>query len=149
MFAVAVARHLAAVVPGLVFDESGAAGNVFVGSMPSGPDEAVAVMPTGGFGQPSKLAYDLPTLQILVRGRRCDPVAPYEHARAIYAELHCLDGVVLDQGGHHETRVVSITGMQSDPIPLGRDDNDRHEYSLNFAAHTHAPTTHRPATPTT
>lgn len=157
MLAVAVARriggtvalvegapvHTAGTVAGLRFDESGATGNVFVQSMPSTPDTAVAVMAGAGLPQPTKGAHDLPTLQILVRG--ADPVASHDLAQAIYSDLNCLDGVELATGTAHEVFVHGCTAAQSAPIPLGLDPNQRHEWSLNFDLSILSPTTHRPA----
>lgn len=143
MLAVAVAKYLDDQLPDLTFREDQRGGNVFVASMPSEPDEAVAVMPSGGVEQPDRTGHDMPTLQILVRGKRMAPRPSYELARAIYSKLACLDLVVLDEDGPDEVKVIGCTAMQSDPVPLGQDANQRHEWSLNFRLHVHAPTANR------
>ena len=86
-----------------------------------------------------------PVVQVLVRGGKRTPMGGYERARAIYDALHCLDGVLLDDGGDDEVFVIGCTAQQSDPIPLGPDALERPEWSLNFQLTTHSPTTHRPA----
>ena len=63
------------------------------------PDEAVAVMPQPGLPALDKTPTDQPVVQVLVRGGKRTPMGGYERARAIYDALHCLDGVLLDDGG--------------------------------------------------
>lgn len=144
MIEVALARYLHGLSI-VTFDETGATGDCFVATMPSTPDVAVMVTPTGGLPQLSRQPTDLPTVQFLVRGPRHDPRPPLARARRIIGALTCLDLVWLDQGGTAETFVNSCTAMQSDPISLGQDDNQRHEWAVNFALRTHSPTAHRPA----
>jgi hypothetical protein len=143
MIAAAVARHLSTRIVGLRYDPVGKDGNVFVAFMPDRPNIAVAVMPTGGLPQMTKDPDDQPGVQIIVRGDRNMPRASYELARDIYGELTCLDLVTLDEGGDDEVFVVGCTALQSDPVPMGQDSNQRHEWSLNFGLHTHAPTLNR------
>lgn len=138
MLAVELARYLA--YQGLVtFDEAGAAGDVFIGRVTSKPDEAVFLFPTGGFGSDPKLGYDLPTVQVRVRGRKDDPVGPYERARALYDVLHGLHDVELPGG----TWLVLCQAVQSDPASLGQDGNGRYEYTQNYLLDVRAPTRHR------
>ncbi len=145
MFAAAIARHLAAAVPALTFNPSGPGGNLFVAHMPPAPDVAVTVMPAGGGWQPDRTAHDIPAVQVIVRGARHDPHGSFELARAIYSELTGLGPVVLDPGGPDEVLLIGATAVQSGPVSLGPDGNDRPEWSLNFRCHTHAPTVHRSA----
>lgn len=139
----ALAKRLDAQVAGLVYDPAGVSGNVFIATMPSDPDQAVMVMPTGGTGNGTRQAVDERTVQILVRGPRFDPRPGLVTARAIYSALDCLDLTTIDDGGADQVFIHSITALQSDPIPLGVDENDRHEWSLNFAVRIPVPTTHR------
>ena len=137
MLAAAIARYLAA--QGLVtFDESGLSGDTFIAVMPSAPDSCVAIFPTGGFGADGKLGYDSPTIQIRVRGTQ-DPRPAYQRAEAIYGALHGLHDVTLPGGPY----VVGCWGIQSGPVHMGRDQNGRHEYSLNFRLEIRAVTAHR------
>lgn len=140
MLAIAVARHLDDHLAAVDYDEAG--GNTFINEMPSTPDDAISVSDSGGFAQPSKAPTDLPTVQIRVRGGR-DPRPSRVLAEAISGELACLDHVTLDDGGDDEVFVVGCTPLQSAPSPLGLDENQRHEWTQNFAFRVHAPTVHR------
>lgn len=142
MLVIAVARHLDGL--GLVdYRPDVEGGDAFIATWPSEPDECVVLFPTGGVQQGSAIPYDEPTFQIGTRGQRFDPRPSYERLRSIYGALTGLDGVTLDDGGEDEIRVSGITGLQSDPISLGVDSNQRHRWTLNFHAVTTAPTAHR------
>lgn len=144
MLAYAVAKHLAANVTALTFNPATSGGNTFVEDMPPLPDLAVMVSGQPGLPQMSRLATDLPGIQCIVRAAAFDVVNGYAVARSIYSELTCLDGITLDQSGAHEVYVIGCTASQSEPASIGRDDNERPEWSLNFQLRTHAPTKHRP-----
>lgn len=144
MLARAVAKYLDANVDGLTFNPAAAGGNVFVAHMPDTPNTAVMVMPTGGREQLTQLPIDLPTIQVMTRGEPMSPIPPYELAQAIYSALACLDSTLLDPAGDDEAHVVTCTPAQAGPISIGRDANDRHEWTVNFRLRTHAPTAHRP-----
>lgn len=141
MIAYAVAVDIAGLGLGTLSEVEG--GDVFVQNMPSEPDEAVAVSSYGGQPQQTKAPTDLPLVQVRVRGTKHDPVTPYERARAIYSALNCRDNTLIAAGTVHEAWVIGCTAIQSDPISLGADENGRHEWAVNFAYRTAAPTTHR------
>lgn len=143
MIAAAIAKYLDAQVAGLTYTTTATTGNVFLAHMPAGPDIAVAVMPSGGGREASTSPHDSPSVQIIVRGERHAWRASYGLARDIYDALACLDNVTLDDGGTDEVWVVGTTARQSDPVPMGADDNDRPEWSSNWDLLVHAPTTHR------
>lgn len=144
MLAVAVARHLH--TEGLAaLDETGATGDLFVAHMPNKPDAAVCVMPTGGIAQRTRHPIDIPTIQILIRGAPHDARTPLQRADAIYAALAALDNALLDPGGPDEVWIIGCTPAQSGPIPMGQDELQRPEWSLNFELRVHNPTVHRPA----
>lgn len=144
MISTAIAKHLHGL--GLVvFDPVGTTGNCFVEHMPPSPDLAVMVKSTGGNEQPTKDPSDNPVVQLLVRGAPYDPTGPHDLAKALYSALQVLDGVWLDQAGPDAAWVIGCTGIQSSPIGIGQDDQQRHEWSLNFSLHTHSPTANRPA----
>jgi hypothetical protein len=145
VIAAAVAKYLAAEVTGLTYASTSTGGNVYVQYMPAGPDIAVAVMSTGGNAEPSRLPFDSPNVQVLVRGERHAQRAAYDMAREVYDTLAALSLVTLDDGGTDEVFVIGATPAQSDPISLGPDTNDRPEWSLNVGLQVSAPTTHRPA----
>jgi hypothetical protein len=142
MLTAAVAKYLDTL--GLVtFDAEGVTGDTFVDSMPSSPDEAVSISATGGQPTNSHDGYDMPVIQVRVRGAKHDPRPPYLRARAIYEGLVGLHAVTLDEGGPDEVRVIRTIALQSDPAPIGVDDNDRHEFVTNFAFTVRALTEHR------
>lgn len=143
MLAAAIALHLDSV--GLVDyrpDTSG--GDCFVSWMPDSPDELVAVFPTGGQPQGSLLPHDLPTFQVRARGGRFDPVTPHDRLVGIAGQLHGLDGVLLAAGTGHEVWVSGITALQSHPVSIGRDGNERPEHTINFQAVVANSTVRRP-----
>lgn len=144
MLARAIAKYLTTL--GIVdYRDQTAGGDCFLAHMPSSPDVAVMVMPYGGLEQRTRSSVDLPIVQLIIRGERNDPLGGLERARAAYAALACLDGQTLDDGGDDEVHVIGCTPAQSGPIPLGMDENQRHEWSLNFDFRISNPTTHRPA----
>lgn len=144
MFVTALAKYIATELDELTFDATAATGNVFVATMPSSPDLAVAVMPAGGWTQPDFTPERIPTPQLLVRSARHDPRPGLNLAEQLLATLDGLDLVTLDKGGPDEVRLIGCTATQSAPAGLGPDDNDRHEYSLNFTCRIWVPSPLRP-----
>lgn len=142
MIAVALARHLASLGL-LVFDETGATGDTFIGMMPAAPDTAVAISPAGGNPTNSHDGYDEPLVQIRTRGPAHDPRPAYLRCRDLYDAVVGLHAVTLDFGGPDEVFVIRTVAVQSDPAPIGPDDNNRAEYVQNFAFRTRSLTTHR------
>lgn len=144
MMAYAVAIDLAALGLGTLSDTEG--GDLFVGSMPAGPDVAMSVAEYSAGPQPTLAPVDLPFIQVRVRGARHDPVGTYQAARAVYDALNGRDNVLIAPGTDHETWVIGCTAIQSGPVALGADLNGRHELAVNFAYRVAAaPTIHRPA----
>lgn len=133
-----IARHLAE--RGLVtYDPTGTAGNCFIETMPSTPDEAVALTIYDGGGEPdSLLGYDEPRMQVRVRGTR-DPRVSRARCHAIRSELHGLGPVVLPGG----TELILSVCLQPAPASLGVDANQRHEHVANFRMEIRAVTAHR------
>ena len=121
------------------YSETGGTNNIFMGKLPAEPSFAIAVNPSGGYNASIKHDYDLPMIQILVRGT-VDPRTGYEKALAIYDALHGFGSGAFIAGGHW---VVKCEGIQSEPVYLGQDDNGRHMYTLNFALEIKRPSTHR------
>jgi hypothetical protein len=142
MLTAAVAKYLAG-LDLLAFDAEGVTGNTFIDTMPSAPDTAVAIFGTGGQPTNSHDGYDQPVVQVRTRGAKHDPRPPYLRARAIYEALVGLHSITLDDGGDDEVRVIRTVALQSDPAPIGADDNDRHEFVINFAFYIRALTAHR------
>lgn len=103
---------------------------LYKGILPDKPDKAVALYETAGDVPSSALALDFPGLQVRVRGpRRRDDAAPYTAARAKIQE-------VFDALHAQEARLgsgyVFIYAVNSGPLPMGYDANDRLHLSLNF-----------------
>lgn len=144
MIYAAVAKHIAAARPELTFDATGATGNVFVLTMPSSPDVAVAVMAGAHRPQRTNAPTDLPAVQLIVRGDE-DPRTALAEADALYGLLAGLDGVTLDEGGPDAVFVHGSTPVQSAPVAMGLDPNRRHEFAVNFDLSIHNPTANRPA----
>ena len=111
--------------------------NIFVGTLPDTPDDCVAVVETGGIAPDHTMgagpatiigaataAVERPRFQILVRD------TSYAKARVVSQQSHnLLDGLVdrtINSVLYHR-----IEAVQS-PIDIGRDDNDRQMFSLNF-----------------
>lgn len=143
MLAAAVAKYLANVIDDLTFDADHEGGNLFVMDLPSSPDLAVAVFATPGLAQLTRAATDLPGLQLRFRAGQFDPRPAYTLGRACYSALTCLDLVTLDSDGDDEVFVIGCTATQSDLIPMGKDEIERHEFSQNYQLRTRALTTHR------
>lgn len=128
-------------VAGLLWDDAApydAATNVFLGFLPAKPNRCVAVFPTGGFESDSKLPYDSPTIQIMVRGDE-DPAWALDMAQAVYDYLQAKRYVDLPD----DTHLMWLIAVQSGPIHIGKDANGRFQYSLNFRSETRNPTVER------
>lgn len=119
------------------FDEAGVDGDCFIDDMPASPDQAVGIFSTGGFRGDFKFAWDNPTFQVRVRGER-DPRVSYERARNIYNALHALGDMQFGNLWLHR-----LEGLQSDPVSIGRDPQDRFEHVINFEAEVKAPVGNR------
>ena len=112
----------------LTFDEQGVTGNTFIEGLPQTPDEVIAIYRRGGTQSDPKLPYDNIGMQFIVRGD-IDPRPAVELAQNIYDELHGFSSGRFIIDGEW---IVSCIGAQGGPVRLGRDDNGRIEYSINF-----------------
>lgn len=110
-----------------VFDEVGTNGTIYISFIPQMPDAVIGIFSTGGAIADGKIPYDLPTVQIIVRDT--NPAAGFEKGKEIYNLLHGFHHDYFIAGGNW---VLNCRGIQSQPIHIGRDENERHEYSLNF-----------------
>lgn len=126
-------------IEGLVYADDETA-TVFVDRLPSSPDHVVAVYGNGGFEADSKLPYDAPVAQIMIRSD-ASPSWAVDTWWSIYNRLHALRHKTLPDG----TVLVYALVVQSSPIHVRTDENDRHEYSMNVRAETKHPTQERPA----
>lgn len=113
----------------LKFDESGLTGNTFIQSLPDQPNESVAIFSTGGPEADRENVYGYSTIQILIRTIPHDPRLGEEKAQSIIDALNGFNSEQLVIGGHY---IVDLYALQSAPNNIGKDENDRYEYSQNF-----------------
>jgi len=132
-------RYLAAAVDGLVFDETGATGNVFDSRIPQTPDEVVSVREYGGSEPDSLIGYDEVFLQVRVRGPGGDPRPSRARVHAIRDALEGATNVMLPSGPF----VVLIRSLQP-PFPMdGVDSQGRFEHVLNVSVEVRNAAGHR------
>jgi hypothetical protein len=105
--------------------------DLFADNMPPNPHDAVVIQTTGGFSptfvhDSPGVHTELPTVQVVCRSKSI--VSAKAKCFAIYAALSMIRNQQVD--GVFVQRMVP---MQS-PFPLGRDDNDRWQWVVNFMA---------------
>ena len=93
----------------------------------SAPDVCATVKLTGGFPPSQWTGKKQPSFQILLRGKAGDPAEVESRAYALHEALMNLKGVMIG-----EESVVIIRAMNSVPLYIGNDDNNRPIYSMNF-----------------
>lgn len=113
-------------------------GTIFLAALPAAPDVAIALARYPGGESDSRLPYDEVNLQIRCRGDG-DPRTAEGAAQAVYDELHGLGMITLPGG----TWLQLAVGVQGGPIYIGRDQNGRHEFTVNLRAEVRRPTPHR------
>lgn len=116
-----------------------AGGTIFETVLPDAPDEALAVARYPGPTSDSKLGYDSVNAQVRVRGSRADVRTGEAKAQAVYDAVHGLGERPLTGGGYLQLAV----GNQSGPVYMGRDQNGRHEWAVNFQLELRRPTANR------
>lgn len=100
--------------------------NIFVEYLPATENNYdVAITSTGGLVSPDGLRVPY-TVQIRTRSE--NPQTAYTTLMDIYDNIHGKTNFNLPD----DTHVVSIYGLQSAPLNIGRDNNDKQEYTLNF-----------------
>lgn len=141
MIAAAVAVHIGQHTA-WTFDPFGTDGDVFVDHLPATPHTAVAVMTTGGLPYPTLAPVALPTVQLRVRGEPDDgPATVMRSAVELLALFDGLDGVTLDgEPGGETVWLIACSALQSDPVPIGVDEQNRHEATVNLSMRVHRPT---------
>jgi len=107
--------------------------NLFIDNMPTGPNDAICVINSGGHDPQVDTGVSNPTVQIMVYGAPGDGAATYARASAIVNFLHGLGNVGLadSSGGSQGARYLGIW-QQSDIMRLPKDENNRIRFSLNF-----------------
>lgn len=133
------ARQLATAGLG-TYDDTGTTGSIFLRRLPPTPDAAIAVARYAAAESDSKLPYDTVNIQVRVRGAHTDARTVETTAQNVYDQLHGLANRALPGG----TWLMLCVGVQGGPIDIGDDELGRPEYTCNFRAELHRPTTHRP-----
>lgn len=116
-----------------------AGGNVFEDDMPPEPDVAVGVYSSGGLPADSKLPFDSPGIEVIVRGD-ANPQTAIDLWWAVYDHVHALRYTTLPDGTFLAWALVE----QSGPFRIGPDESGRHRFSMNIQAEQRRPSTHRP-----
>lgn len=114
-------------------------GDVGLARMAPDPDEYIGVYLYAGPEADALHGYDEPRWQVRVRGPE-DPRVSLARAQAIYDDLHGLPSDTVLPGG---TPLETCIGQQSGPIYIGRDRNNRPEWTINFRLEVRNPTPHR------
>jgi hypothetical protein len=133
-----LARYLDAQGLG-VYSPDEAGGSIFLEKTPQTPDQALGIFVSGGPGASGALGWDTPTVQVIVRGGRHDPRSAINFANAVYGALQGLNTTTLPGGVY----VLNCVGVQSGPVRIGFDDEERLRLSLNFQLEIQNATQHR------
>ena len=93
---------------------------IYIGALPSTPDNAVGLYRTGGYPR-SLVGTELeePTFMVKVRN-------------SSYATGEALCDTIKDLLHGSTTTKMLMIEQQGDILDLGRDENGRHEFSINF-----------------
>lgn len=117
-----------------------AGGTIYLVTLPSEPDECMAVTRYGGREADAALGYDEIGLQVRVRGSADDVTTGEAKAQAVYDHLHGLRMRYLTPGG---TWLQMAIGTQAGPVYIGRDGGGRPEWTVNFRCELQRPTANR------
>ena len=109
------------------FDEFSSSGDIYIMTMPSTPDDILCLYQRGGLTADGKLGYDNPNIQIMVRG--VNVLTTQQRAQNVYNALQGFHARSFVANGIH---IVNCIASQSAPNFLGKDENRRFEFSLNF-----------------
>lgn len=93
----------------------------------SAVDECAVIKLTGGFPPSQWTGKKQPSFQVLVRGKSAGIAEAETRAYAIHESLLNLTNVTIG-----EDSVVVIRSLNSVPIFIGNDENNRPIYSMNF-----------------
>ncbi len=124
----------------LDFSDSGGANNTYLNYLPSEPDEAIGIYGTGGPWPSPKFIEQEGDVQFITRCGKDSAKPASDTAEDIFDELQGLSKLNLVTDGYY---VISIQAKQARPVHIGRDENGRHKYSINFRVRYERPSTHR------
>ena len=126
MIAAAIAQFLDDLGIG-IYRPNDVGGNIFIAKIPDEPDNLIYLAEVPSIRPSGVHPYSETTVQAICRGTARNPVPPYEVAREIYGALHGFNTDTI--GSFYVVGCLSQTGG---PVSMGRDDNDRYEWSLNL-----------------
>jgi hypothetical protein len=108
-----------------------AANNLFIGDIPTTPDNIIVVFDTSPYSMSERnYDYEYLTFQIFIRNKTYP--TGYDLCDSIVNELDKkVQYEFQDTEKNINYNVVSIQKF-SGPIPLGKDNNQRHQFSINF-----------------
>ncbi|MEE8599215.1 MAG: minor capsid protein [Dehalococcoidales bacterium] len=98
-----------------------------IGTMPSTPDRVIKIMDTGGDTPNPKWLLDFPSCQVMVRGNASGYLDTFREAKAVKDIL-----LGVDSQDINGDRLVAVN-MQGDLGSIGRDEDMRHLFSMNFS----------------
>ena len=108
-------------------------GDIYLNLMPVTPDAVIGLYIRGGVQTIStredSCKFDNTRVQVITRGIAEDTYTPYDKAQSIYNLLENFSTHYLTVGGSY---ILNIKATQGAPAFIGKDDNQRVEYSLNF-----------------
>ncbi|MCK9570376.1 minor capsid protein [Candidatus Pacearchaeota archaeon] len=113
------------------FQENGVSGSIFLECIPETPDEVIGIYSRPGIRGDLSTTQDVRGFQLIVRGTQ-NPKSALELAQSLNDLLHGFKNGRFREGGFW---IVACLANQSGPAHIGRDQNGRHEYSLNFTVH--------------
>ena len=120
-----------------VFDPTGITGTIFLGMMPSTPDQCIGLFETPATLSDPNHGYDTISVQVRTRGTR-DIRSASTTALAAFTALQGLSHYQFPNDGPW---LLKCTGYR--PYSMGVDSNGRHEYVSNFQCEIRNESLHR------
>jgi len=116
----------------LIAEGVGTSATIFSRFMPETPNTLIVIYGTGGspptmaLGS-SRIAQRNPSLQIVVRGEPNDHDTPFDTAESIISKMAEIQTEAINGTVYH-----FANPLQTEPIPMGKDENKRFRVSCNF-----------------
>lgn len=115
----------------------------FIEHMPTDPDVAVGLFSNGGDEPDLQVyGYDRVRVQLIVRGPAADPRPTRARAETFRQFFAAIPVTTLASG----STVLHGFALDASPVTMGRDANDRYEYSVNVELEVASATAQRPLT---
>lgn len=100
---------------------------VTTGSMPNKPDKCITVYDSGGRDPEARLSINYPSIQVVVRASEKEYAAAWDQCDKLKGWIHGINEV--NAAAYPDLRSCLMTGEITD---LGRDENNRPSFSMNF-----------------